>query len=305
MKTKSNFLIVAAALLSFAAPAQELSGYFTGDIASAPPVITEAGITSVTVNFTYDTSVPLAGGPSYFTYNGALKSVTYEFFDAQGQPVAFDIPTPYVFPPDASPLNLAGSFDYEDNYSFNTIHYNSNNVNYIAYFNLSDNLVSPLFVQPMGDYPMFQTVTNQPNALFSSLIISGPATGNAWATINLNVHTLSYEPIDDDGDGVLNEFDLCSTSLTDETVWFDGWYDSGVTNVVDADGCTVMDHYAACAVEEESNTTIRRFRSFFTGPSYCEKQVAYGLVADGTIDYATARQLRDALYYSAQHSGRR
>lgn len=153
-----------------------------------------------------------------------------------------------------------------------------------------------------SDYPMFQTVTNQPNAFNSTLIISGPATGNAWATILLNVHTLSYEATDDDGDGVSNEFDLCSTSLTDETVWFDGWYDSGVANVVNADGCTVMDHYAACALEEESSTTTRRFLSFNTGPSYCEKQVAYELVADGTIDYTTARQLCDALYYSSRNS---
>lgn len=119
------------------------------------------------------------------------------------------------------------------------------------------------------------------------------------------IDAIGYLIADADNDGYADDIDLCPASATEETVWFDGWYDSSVTNVVDADGCTVMDHYAACSVEEEQQQTFFSRRSLFSGPSYCEKQVAYGLVTDGTIDYRTARDLRDALYYSAQNGGRR
>jgi hypothetical protein len=109
---------------------------------------------------------------------------------------------------------------------------------------------------------------------------------------------------DADSDGVPDELDDCSASLTNETVWFDGWHDSGVTNYVDADGCTVMDRYAACNAEQEEQEVNRfSFGSsfFYSGPSYCEKQVAYDLVSDGLIDFNEARALRDALYHAARN----
>ncbi len=111
---------------------------------------------------------------------------------------------------------------------------------------------------------------------------------------------------DADSDGVPDELDLCAASLTDATVFFDGWHDSGVTNYVDANGCTVMDHYAACEADQEEQEVgrfSRRSSFFYSGPSYCEKQVAYDLVSDGLIDYSEARALRDALYYASRSNG--
>ncbi len=114
-----------------------------------------------------------------------------------------------------------------------------------------------------------------------------------------------FEP-DADGDGVFDRLDTCPNSLTDETVIFDGWYNSGVTNYVDESGCTIMDRYAACEAEQEEqefSRFSRRISSFYSGPSYCEKQVAYGLVSDGLIDYSEARALRDALYHASRSNG--
>lgn len=115
-----------------------------------------------------------------------------------------------------------------------------------------------------------------------------------------------YGDPDSDGDGVPDVSDACPASLQPEsgTVWFN-WLDSTVTNYVDDSGCTIMDRYAACnAEQEEKSTFTRRGFSFYSGPSYCEKQVAYGLVADGIISYAEARMLRDNLYSSYRHRDR-
>lgn len=114
---------------------------------------------------------------------------------------------------------------------------------------------------------------------------------------------LTYLP-DDDLDGVMNDVDTCPVSIMDETVMFKGWYDSGVTNYVDASGCTVADHYAACAVEEQE-APVRGIRSVRSGPSNCEKAVSYDLVADGVISYSEARMLRNALYNSYRTTERR
>ncbi|WP_411360732.1 hypothetical protein [Pseudidiomarina sp. YC-516-91] len=112
---------------------------------------------------------------------------------------------------------------------------------------------------------------------------------------------ISYEEgVDDsDGDGIADDIDLCSSSLMDETVIFGGWLDSTVTNHVDDSGCTIMDRYAKCTPEEqEQPSRFSRFQPRYSGPSYCEKQVSYGLVDEGIIDYTEARMLRDALYMS-------
>ena len=109
---------------------------------------------------------------------------------------------------------------------------------------------------------------------------------------------------DFDGDGIADEVDACEASILGETVLFDGWYDSGVTNYVDDSGCSVMDHYAACEAEEQE-APRRGIRSVRSGPSSCEKAVSYDLVADGVISYAEARALREALYESSTGSGRR
>lgn len=105
--------------------------------------------------------------------------------------------------------------------------------------------------------------------------------------------TIYFGMPDADADGVPDDVDQCSASLTEETVMF-GEYDSSVTNYVDEQGCTIMDHYAACP-EETSSRGIRSVRS---GPSNCEKAISYELVSDGVITYSEARLLRSALYNS-------
>ncbi|WP_417682411.1 hypothetical protein [Pseudidiomarina aquimaris] len=103
---------------------------------------------------------------------------------------------------------------------------------------------------------------------------------------------IQYIDLDADGDGVPDALDVCSPTILNENVEFAS-IDTGVPNIVDESGCSIMDHYAACQVEEEP---VRGIRSVRRGPSNCEKAVSYDLVADGIISYAEARMLRDALY---------
>lgn len=103
---------------------------------------------------------------------------------------------------------------------------------------------------------------------------------------------IQYIDLDADGDGVPDALDVCSPTILNENVEFAS-IDTGVPNVIDESGCSIMDRYAACHVEEEP---VRGIRSVRRGPSSCEKAVSYDLVADGLISYAEARMLRNALY---------
>lgn len=84
--------------------------------------------------------------------------------------------------------------------------------------------------------------------------------------------------------------DACPFSNEQETVTF-GEYDTGVENYTDATGCTVMDHYQMCWEQQQSSSSFLSY----SGPSYCERQVAYTLYGDGVIDYNEVRALRNYL----------
>ncbi|CAB0151113.1 hypothetical protein PSI9734_01528 [Pseudidiomarina piscicola] len=109
--------------------------------------------------------------------------------------------------------------------------------------------------------------------------------------------TISALIQDSDGDGVPDEADNCAASQLDETVIFDGWLNSWVTNYVDESGCSIMDHYAACNAEEEeqSSSPWGWFQPVYSGPNYCETQVVYQLQSSGLIDANEGRMLRRAL----------
>lgn len=100
---------------------------------------------------------------------------------------------------------------------------------------------------------------------------------------------ITLESLDSDQDGVADWDDNCASSDLSETVVFADDHDSGVTNHTDANGCTIMDHYAAC--ETEKTTSFLSYQ----GPSYCESQVAYQMYGMQLINYTEVRQLRTAL----------
>lgn len=301
MNNIKALLILVAGCLSFSLSAQELTVEVTGDITTASGYLDSSSVTSITARFTYDTTSPLSGDPSGYTYEGAVVRASYEFRDQQGNPVSLPIPNVFELSATSIPDNLHGSFanigtSFE--YSFNTISYTEGSEYYLAYFNLSPN-EQPLIFADTSSWPLFVEVTNEPSAFSSVVIIETPGTARTRA--ELNVHTVRYIDLiaDADADGVEDSLDVCPASDLSETVEFDGGLDSGVTNYIDAEGCSIMDHYAKCEpAEQEQEQSFSWFQPVYSGPSYCEKQVAYGLVSDGVIDYSEARALRNALYNS-------
>lgn len=141
----------------------------------------------------------------------------------------------------------------------------------------------PLLIEGETFYPFQYLLFSPYNELEQEQQVSG------FYGVATNIQ---YIDLDADGDGVPDELDVCSPTILNETVEFAS-IDTGVRNVIDEAGCSIMDHYAACPVEEEPTRGIRSVRR---GPSSCEKAVSYDLVAAGLISYAEARMLRDALY---------
>lgn len=149
------------------------------------------------------------------------------------------------------------------------------------------------------DYPLFASVEPFPTLNEGSLLYpftyaisdefsdnDGPQFPTAIYGIATNVR---YLAVDEDGDGVVDSEDACAVSLLDEQVTLNGQLLT-VDNVVDGNGCSIMDHYAACAAEQSNGGTLG-----YSGASYCEQQVAYQLYREGLIDYADVRALRNAL----------
>lgn len=237
--------------------------------------------------------------PQYYTekgYRDNIYSMSFTFYDAEGVEIESSVTTEIP----------AGEFDYsyvwarDNKESAEYAQYmqwwgedysdeRENNA-YLGAYVFNGNLQNELFSDFTG-YPVLMELQEQPLNFYgwmqSDLFTYGYQ--EFWGTVT---SIRSFYP-DDDEDGYPNNVDSCVTSDMAETVMFDGWFDSGVTNYVDSSGCTVTDHYAACDAEEEPERGIRSTRS---GPSNCEKAVSYDLVADGVISYTEARMLRNALY---------
>lgn len=79
-----------------------------------------------------------------------------------------------------------------------------------------------------------------------------PEPGKGPAQVELDDVSLTVENNDTDGDGVPNDQDACPTSILDITVVIDG-EDTGVTNYLFDDGCTVADLIAKAAVVSENH----------------------------------------------------
>lgn len=149
------------------------------------------------------------------------------------------------------------------------------------------------------NYPLFASLEPFPTLNEGPLIypfiyaVSDELSANEEPDFSIGVYgiatNLRYIDVDADGDGVVDSEDACAISLLDEQVTLKGQLLT-VENVVDGNGCSVMDHYAACETEQGEGGFLA-----YNGASYCEQQVAYQLYREGLIDYADVRELRTAL----------
>ncbi len=322
MKSKNLSKLTLALMVACSTPAlaEEFVLIVEGDLAPGElqvsngfPVDNLSAIAGYRAEIAYESEFMIYRDSSYMTeYDndgfGGITSIEIIFVDSDGQPV------PQSTFPTSIPVADAMYGGEGDDYDFQYLNYDSRDmIDSDRYYYSSD--------------PQICYVNNQCSVIFSFDVYQGSLPllfddgvsivpehyfGNADHSATLryyldggyglsfgsaSIHSIYLAARDGDNDGVSDDVDSCPASLTDETVMF-GEYDSGVTNYVDEAGCTIMDRYAACEADQEEQNFTRRSFSFYRGPSYCEKQVAYGLVSDGVIDYSEARLLRDALYRS-------
>lgn len=270
-------------------------------------------ISRVRAVITYDSSaMTTAGYSGSAQFNDTFETVELYFLDSTGAEIPQTFPTRLTTDANGT---LTGSW-----HSFNgPLPAQSQNQNVLSdtYYetaameaftfwvdvNNADDVTQALFEDASGTL-RYVEYFGDGNLNGSLNIIDMQQEGNT--NVNFQVDFLYYGGVNEDfdGDGVNNLNDACMFSLTDETVMFD-WVDSGVTNYTDESGCTIMDRYAACVAEQEEQPSSPWgwFQPLYSGPSYCEKQVAYGLVNDGIISYAESRMLRSALYQSYSGGG--
>lgn len=240
-------------------------------------------------------------------YKDAVVSWEFEVLDANGEVIDMPVTTRYF----VRDYPFMG-FDSEGPYATSRFIYKEEYFNYFTFdggdatdvraesdfsFILQSRPGSAL-LSGIEEFPVFNDLSSseQPVDLYSRFSVRQPE-GEVFLMMNVDTYEISFIA-DADSDGVADADDACPTSQEADSVMF-GEVDSGVANAFDAEGCSIMDRYAACNADEEQERSFSR-RSFwrYAGPSYCEKQVAYDLVRDGMIDYQAARQLRDALYTS-------
>lgn len=77
------------------------------------------------------------------------------------------------------------------------------------------------------------------------VVLEGPS-GVSWISVVL------VQDLDTDGDGILDEADACPASQLDPSIVFSG-VDSGVDNLLQVDGCTLRDEFAAACTSPHGN----------------------------------------------------
>ena len=304
MKIKSGLtaacLLVAGSLST--AVAQEVTIEWSGEVGESVGDTYIPMGTLLTASATFDSSIPpyetgyndFVG--DYADFEGHLIDFRFTLEAPSGEPIELTVPTHYeILAIDNYVTTISdyahdatgGSWIRSNSYFLNSFDYDE------VYFYLASS-DEPEVLTGIDSFPIFNNFSVSPEqARYNQIFITYDG---GFESLFVDVTSFGIAVTDGDGDGVADEADLCPVSITDETVSFgDGSVVADVENVYDANGCSIMDRYAACEVAEEEQP-VRGIRSTRSGPSSCEKAVSYDLVADGVISYAEARMLRNALY---------
>ena len=237
---------------------------------------------------------PVFDFPEFKLYESSVVDMEIEFYDASGS--LFVPPFPTSFSVDSIP-NLESTSTF---YLFQ-----QGSPEFYSLSMKTDDQVSREFdvdfIVQQIEQSIIASRTGYPTAAIGPIVanfefaINEVINGEGGLTVAYGV--TDYIDIDSDIDGVGDALDSCASSDASASVTFGG-IESGVENYTTSNGCTIMDLYAACESEVEQSSSLGAFQPRYSGPSYCETQLGYSLVAQGVVTQQEARMLRNTLYLS-------
>lgn len=194
-----------------------------------------------TAKATYDDGTPLVY--SYYYYQPpAVVSYSLTIYDANGDEILTR--EKQVAPSDHNRY----LFTNQNYYGYGDIAYwLSNSQNYYDYSYVY--IRSPLHGDLITSYNPYPVFNESPIYGYFEFYFS-----SASEYLNGYGRALSITPeiTDTDGDGINDDVDFCPASDLSDTVVV-GTNDSGVTNHLDASGCTITDEINACRVEGQNH----------------------------------------------------
>lgn len=246
--------------------------------------------TSVEPEFRRATYLPI----HFIEYPNTILSISYAFFDVHGDTIEIDGTTDF----DATSSYLVDENLYHLQYPETDAHhqraYFKSNFVPTSTSDFTERMRISFWHQDDADIIDMSVTPHRINTgdADSYVVLSTTFSSDEQHQLLFTIHspTLTYSLSDDDNDGVANGADLCTATAPDTTVVIDG-IDSGVTNHIDADGCAISDHFAACEAEQQSSPWLA-----YRGPTMCETRVMYDAYRNGLIDYMELRQLRATVY---------
>ncbi|RUO74501.1 hypothetical protein CWI80_03940 [Pseudidiomarina sediminum] len=292
MKLSTLGCSVLIGLASFAAQADIIELKLAGDVEVLNDPEATQSVTKATayVVLTTKDGLPEVLDYSALIYQDAILSIRFEFEDAQGLPVDLGVENPLELTDGAE--NAGNELSFSDGFDVAQFSFG---------YEVNDNLHFAQMIVAGSDDDRIADYTSNfvqlnpisaPESGVAGMFVTGSPQGDIYQFFIPDMSEVSYQVLlaDADHDGIADELDACLTTDLSETVTLNG-VNSGVANVLDSTGCSIMDHYAACDAEQSSGAGWLGYQ----GASYCETQVGYDLYREGLISYMELRLLRNAL----------
>lgn len=230
-KILGKYAILAALALGSTSVLAATQFTVSGDVMSVGESNTALSPTSFKVTYVYDASVTGAPTTTGFTWAGSIVSVSYQLTDAGGTAVYSRDYAPVAG--GTTLMNYTTTNDTDQSAKWALV---INNGGVIDNTDIDLSSSSLLASVGSGNYP-------DPGSLVSPggtvLVVYNDGQGNYYI-VRGNITKVTVGPGDSDGDGIPDNQDSCPNSDLSSTVTVNG-IDTGVTNSVQPDGCSIMD----------------------------------------------------------------
>lgn len=227
-------------------------------------------------------------------YNGALVKLEGTF---SGDAIQFISGHPSYFPGANYNRSVFSKANGTEDVTFQ-VQYQENGRTVTLGYTMTQ-VIEPL-VNLTRAYPQLFAGSYRANASYFGSVVDAQQQVVSEVSMQGVVRRISALLGDTDGDGVDDAVDACMYSIQGGEVAL-GPFNSGVDNVMGGDGCSLVDRYMACQADEYDAGAPWLS---YSGPSYCEQQVAYDAYREGMIDYTEVRLLRTMVnqYHRSQNN---